>query len=154
MAPDDLATILYRLTQLEKHQDELRTKDLPEMLSHGRAWHASMMTGLANLQSSIVQVQERLPELYSPRREAEERHRVVNERLTSLDHRTAECRRDHEAAMERHQDDHREAVKAHQTVHDRANDEHMRLLYWAAGAGLTAGLALLQAVTRFIPGTH
>lgn len=80
--PKDVSLMEWRLSAVEKKMDELVTRS--------EGWHSSLGSQITGLSNQIGTTLAALPGLYSPRPEAEERHRAIGERFEDVDRRFAD----------------------------------------------------------------
>lgn len=149
-APHNGNVTAWRLQELEKKVDEA-----VRVVQQGTVAVGAQITALSN---QIGQSLAALPEHYSPRREAEERHTAINEHFDDLDRRATEFEKGLEqrfalrdkALDERERRINEQIVAIEKRLRDgiTANTKLIQRVE-GAGWGLAAGLLLALAGAAF-----
>lgn len=153
--PKDTSIIEWRMGSVEKQIGELVTRS--------EGWHSSLGAQITSLSNQIGTTLAALPSLYSPRPEAEERHRSIAERFEDVDRRFADHGHDAIAkelkAIEQRINDRAAAVDGRidtlgktfdeQIKVNRANIDRLFQMLWGAALGmLMLTIGVLFAIFR------
>src|SRR5205085_4392256 len=121
---------------------------IDELVTRSEGWWSSLGAQNTALSNQIGNTLAALPGLYSPRPEAEERHRAIGERFEDVDRRFADHGHDAIAqqmrALEQRLTD-RAAVVDDQIKVNRSHIERIEQLGW----GFVVGLLMLTAGVLF-----
>lgn len=153
--PKDVSLMDWRLSAVEKKIDEL--------VNRSEGWHSSLGSQITGLSNQIGTTLAALPNLYSPRPEAEERHRAIGERFEDVDRRFSDHGHDAIAkelkALEQRINDRAASVDSRISTMEKTFTEQIQVnrltgerifqMLWAAAvAGLMLTIGVLFAIFR------
>lgn len=149
------ALLNWRLGELERHFEELRDRS--------EGWHNTLAVGQTTLQTQFLNFRKDLDDVYTPRREATQRHDVVNGRIAELERKSESCMSQREAQdayktlgdrLDKFEVFGREYRRDHDLVHKEANEAHTKMWQFSLSLGVAFLGMLLNAFFHFIPGSH